>query len=59
MEELKKAILNAKKFIKDNPIIFIFQTLLLFRDNLYLEAKLLLEKLKFLNKLGRVLLKSP
>ena len=45
VEELKKAILNAKKFIKDNPIIFIFQTLLLFRDNLYLEAKLLLESI--------------
>ena len=43
--ELNKAIVNAKKFLKNNPIIIIFETLLLFRDNLYFEAKLLLESI--------------
>ena len=42
---LNKAIITAKKFIKNNPIIIIFQTFLLFRKNRYLEAKSLLESI--------------
>ena len=42
---LNKAIITAKKLIKNNPIIIIFQTFLFFRKNRYLEAKSLLESI--------------
>ncbi len=52
IKELDQAIATAKRFLKSNPIIIIFQTFLLFRENRYLEAKLLLESInieKYLN----------
>ena len=45
VEKLNKAIIDAKKLIKHNPIIIIFQAFLLFRKDNYIEAKLLLESI--------------
>jgi len=46
-EELKKAILNAKKLISDDPIIRLYEGIILYNVNKFLEAKNILEKISF------------
>jgi tetratricopeptide (TPR) repeat protein len=46
-KELKQAILNAKKLINDDPIIRLYESIILYNSNKFLEAKNILEKTSF------------
>tara|TARA_B110000438_G_scaffold301773_1_gene357572 strand:+ start:218 stop:1942 length:1725 start_codon:yes stop_codon:yes gene_type:complete len=46
-KELNQAILNAKKFIKENPIVKLYECVVLYNLNKFSEAKDYLEKISF------------
>ena len=46
-KELKKAILNAKNLIKENPIIRMYESIILYNSDKFAEAKKCLEKISF------------
>jgi len=46
-KDLIQAIINAKKLIGDNPVIRLYESVILYNSNKFVEAKDLLEKISF------------
>ena len=46
-KELKQTIINAKNLINENPIIRMYEAIILYNSDKFLEAKKILEKVNF------------